>query len=207
MKIALDHPLFTRIASDLADHGWSHHTIFLPPALTQALATDCQRRAADGLLTPAATGRGVGAQVREGIRGDAIDWVEPGQSAPVDSWLTLMDCLRQSLNQSLYLGLEDFEGHFACYPQGGYYTRHLDRFNDDDRRVVSTVLYLNDAWLPEDGGQLRLYLPDQRVHDVVPTGGAFVAFMSGQVPHEVMPAMRERRSLTGWLRRRGELPL
>jgi SM-20-related protein len=207
MKIALDHPLFTRIASDLADHGWSQHNIFLPPALTQALALDCKQRAAAGQLTPAAIGRGIGAQVREGIRGDNIDWVELGQSVPVDSWLELMECLRQSLNQSLYLGLEDFEGHFACYPPGAYYKRHMDRFSDDDRRVVSTVLYLNDAWLPDDGGQLRLYLPGERVHDVVPTGGAFVAFMAGQIPHEVLPATRERRSLTGWLRRRGELPL
>lgn len=207
MNISLDHPLFARIASDLASHGWSQQNIFLPSALTQELARDCLERARLGQLKPAATGRGMAAQVREGIRGDAIEWVERGQSAPVDRYLGLMDSLRQSLNQSLYLGLEDFESHFACYPPGAYYRRHLDRFNDDDRRSVSTVLYLNQAWLPEDGGQLRLYLPDERIHDVVPTGGALVVFLSDQIPHEVLPAHRERLSLTGWFRRRGPGPL
>lgn len=207
MTISLDHPLFLRIASDLADHGWSQQTIFLPDTLTQALAQECQARALAGALTPAATGRGANAQVREGIRGDAIQWLEPGQSEPTDRYLGIMDSLRRSLNQALYLGLEDFESHYACYPPGACYKRHLDRFNDDDRRSVSTVLYLNQAWFAEDGGQLRLYLPHERQHEVVPTGGALVVFLSDQIPHEVLPARRERLSLTGWFRRRGASPL
>jgi SM-20-related protein len=207
MTISLEHPPFLRIASDLADHGWSQQTIFLPDGLTQALAQECQARALAGALTPAGTGRGANAQVREGIRGDAIHWLEPGQSEPTDRYLGIMDSLRQSLNQALYLGLEDFESHYACYPPGAYYKRHLDRFDDDDRRSVSTVLYLNQAWLPEDGGQLRLYLPSERQHEVVPTGGALVVFLSDQIPHEVLPARRERLSLTGWFRRRGTSPI
>ncbi|WP_263261509.1 2OG-Fe(II) oxygenase [Pseudomonas sp. RIT-PI-S] len=207
MNISPHHPLFARIASDLADHGWSQQNIFLPEALTRELAEDCRQRALAGALTPAATGRGGSVQVREAIRGDAIEWVEPGQGAASDRYLMIMESLRQGLNQALYLGLEDFEGHYACYPPGAYYRRHLDRFNDDDRRSVSTVLYLNSAWLPEDGGQLRLYLPGERTHDVVPTGGALVVFLSAEIPHEVLPARRERLSLTGWFRRRGERPL
>jgi SM-20-related protein len=203
MNISPDHPLFSRMASDLADHGWSQQNIFLPEALTRELAEDCRQRALTGQLTPAATGRGAGAQVRETIRGDAIQWVEPGQGSAIDRYLEIMEGLRQGLNQTLYLGLESFETHFACYPVGAYYRRHMDRFSDDDRRTVSTVLYLNSAWLPEDGGELRLYLPDERVHDVLPTGGALVVFLSAQVPHEVLPARRERLSLTGWFRRRG----
>ena len=35
--------------------------------------------------------------------------------------------------------------------------------------------------------------------------GGFL-FLSGQVPHEVLPATRERLSLTGWFRRRGNDP-
>jgi Rps23 Pro-64 3,4-dihydroxylase Tpa1-like proline 4-hydroxylase len=49
------------------------------------------------------------------------------------------------------------------------------------------VVYLNDAWLPEHGGQLRMYLKDGVEHDVVPTGGCLVVFLSGEVPHEVLP--------------------
>jgi SM-20-related protein len=57
--------------------------------------------------------------------------------------------------------------------------------------------------LPEHGGQLRMYLDESAEHDVVPTGGCLVVFLSGDIPHEVLPATRERLSLTGWFRRRG----
>jgi SM-20-related protein len=204
MNLSPSHPLFSSIASDLAEHGWSQQNIFMPETLTRELGQDCRQRAEAGQLVPAATGRGAGARVREAIRGDAIEWVEPGQSSAIDRYLGIMEGLRQGLNQALYLGLEEFEAHFACYPEGAYYLRHVDRFNDDDRRMVSTVLYLNTAWLPEDGGQLRLYLPNDRVHDVLPTGGALITFLSDRIPHEVLPARRQRLSLTGWFRRRGE---
>jgi SM-20-related protein len=115
-----------------------------------------------------------------------------------------MESLRQALNRDLFLGLEDFESHFALYPPGAFYVRHLDRFRDNDRRTVSTVLYLNEGWLPQHGGQLRMYLKDGVEHDVQPVGGSLVVFLSGDVPHEVLPASRERLSLTGWFRRRGE---
>jgi SM-20-related protein len=60
--------------------------------------------------------------------------------------------------------------------------------------------------LPEHGGQLRMYLDKDAQYDVVPTGGCLVVFLSGEVPHEVLPATRERLSLTGWFRRRGNEP-
>jgi SM-20-related protein len=72
--------------------------------------------------------------------------------------------------------------------------------------MVSAVVYLNDAWLPEHGGQLRMYLDESVEHDVVPAGGCLVVFLSGEVPHEVLPATRDRLSLTGWFRRRGNEP-
>jgi SM-20-related protein len=117
-----------------------------------------------------------------------------------------MDSLREAMNRGLFLGLEDFESHFALYPPGAFYLKHVDRFRDDDRRMVSAVVYLNDAWLPEQGGQLRMYLDEGAQYDVVPIGGCLVVFLSGEVPHEVLPASRERLSLTGWFRRRGNEP-
>ena len=78
---------------------------------------------------------------------------------------------------------------------------------DDDRRAVSAVFYLNSDWLPEQGGALRLYLADGRELDVLPEAGTLVVFLSADLPHEVLPATRERLSLTGWLRRRGNSPL
>jgi len=206
MQISSDHPLLLRIVDDLAEHGWSQQNIFLPQDLTRALAAECRKRAAEGELAPAAVGRGPSSEIREGIRGDHIQWIDPGQAEVCDSYLGLMDSLREAINRGLFLGLEDFESHFALYPPGAFYLKHVDRFRDDDRRMVSAVVYLNDGWLPEHGGQLRMYLDNDRVYDVEPVGGCLVVFLSGEVPHEVLPAARDRLSLTGWFRRRGNEP-
>ena len=206
MQISSDHPLLLRIVDDLAEHGWSQQNIFLPQDLTLALAAECRKRAAEGELAPAAVGRGPSSEIREGIRGDHIQWIDPGQAEVCDSYLGLMDSLREAINRGLFLGLEDFESHFALYPPGAFYLKHVDRFRDDDRRMVSAVVYLNDGWLPEHGGQLRMYLDNDRVYDVEPVGGCLVVFLSGEVPHEVLPAARDRLSLTGWFRRRGNEP-
>ncbi|MGH8379778.1 2OG-Fe(II) oxygenase [Pseudomonas sp.] len=206
MPLSPDHPLLLRIVDDLATHGWSQQDIFLPASLTLALAAECRARAAEGELAPAAVGRGATQEVREGIRGDHIQWLEPGQAECCDQYLELMDGLREALNRGLFLGLEDFECHFALYPPGAFYRKHLDRFRDNDRRTVSAVIYLNPDWLPDDGGQLRMSLKNGTEHDVQPVGGCLVVFLSGDVPHEVLPARRERLSVTGWFRRRGNEP-
>jgi SM-20-related protein len=195
-----------RIADDLAEQGWSQQPLFLPYILTRELNAECRLRAAAGDLEPAAIGRGVGQQVREGVRGDRIQWVERGQSEVCDRYLETIEELRQVLNQTLFLGLEDFEGHFALYPPGAFYARHLDRFHDDDRRTVSTVFYLNEEWQPQDGGELRMHF-EEGWHDVQPIGGTLMVFLSAGMLHEVLPATRERLSLTGWFRRRAILPL
>ena len=54
---------------------------------------------------------------------------------------------------------------------------------------------------------MRLYLDEQNSLDVQPMAGRLVLFRSAQLFHEVLPAQRERLSLTGWLRRRGNSPL
>lgn len=206
MQIPSDHPLLLRIVDDLAAHGWSQQNIFLPETLTLELAAECRRRAAEGELSPAAVGRGSAQEVREGVRGDHIQWLEAGEVAACDRYLALMDSLRLALNRGLFLGLEDYESHFALYPPGAFYQKHVDRFRDDDRRTISAVLYLNQAWLPEHGGQLRMFLKEGVEHDVQPTGGCLLVFLSGEMPHEVLPSTRERLSLTGWFRRRGNEP-
>ncbi len=206
MHISPEHPMLSAVVDDLATRGWSQQALFLPADLVRALAAECRRRHAEGELNPAGVGRGASQEVREAIRGDQIQWIDPGQADACDRYLEAMDCLRQAINRSLFLGLEDFECHFALYPPGAFYRRHLDRFRDDDRRSVSAVFYLNEDWQPQDGGQLRMFLADEVEHDVLPLAGSLVVFLSGDVPHEVLPAGRERLSLTGWFRRRGNEP-
>ncbi|MEB3734889.1 2OG-Fe(II) oxygenase [Halopseudomonas pachastrellae] len=93
--------------------------------------------------------------------------------------------------------LDTFETHYALYPPGAGYQRHLDRFQDNPLRTISVVSYLNTAWQPGDGGELRLYLPDGEF-DVAPRAGTVVVFTSADVEHEVLASRFERASLTGW---------
>lgn len=200
-------PLLERILDDLASQRWSVQPLALPAGLTAELAAECRRRHAAGSLARASVGRGSGQLIDDGIRGDHIQWLVPGESAVTDRYLGVLDALRERLNRELFLGLEDYECHFALYPPGSFYRRHLDRFRDDDRRTVTTVFYLNDDWQAQHGGALRIELPDGEERDVLPAAGTLVVFMSGDFPHEVLPASRERLSLTGWYRRRGSGPL
>ena len=195
--------LFASIVDDLATKGWSQQNFFLANNLSIELAKECRDRAQQGELAPAAVGRGSAKVVHENIRGDYIQWLDAGHHAAVDTYLSLMDKLRIEINRSLFLGLEDFESHFALYPPGTFYKKHVDRFRDDDRRTISCVAYLNENWLPEQGGALRMYLEEDRIHDVIPQTGTLIIFMSAQWPHEVLPATRDRLSVTGWFRRRG----
>lgn len=193
---------FNTLIDDLAERGWSLQSSFLPQALTLELAAECRRRDTEGALAPAGIGRGEAMEVREGIRGDHILWLEAGQSAVCDRYLVLMDELRQSLNQSLFLGLEEFECHFALYPPGAFYKRHIDRFRDDDSRFVTAVAYLNPDWQEGEGGALRMYFADGSQLDIPPLAGSLVVFLSGDFPHEVLVTQADRLSLTGWFRRR-----
>ena len=88
--------------------------------------------------------------------------------------------------------------HFALYPPGAFYKRHLDAFKERNARKISLILYLNQDWQVTDGGQLRMYLPEQRL-DISPLGGRLVCFRSELIEHEVLPAKRDRLSITGWL--------
>jgi SM-20-related protein len=111
------------------------------------------------------------------------------------------------LNRELMLGLVECESHYAVYPPGAGYTRHLDRLRDSDARVVSAVFYLNEAWRAADGGALRLYLADGSSRDILPHAGTLLLFLSAQFEHEVLPATRERMSIACWMRQRTPGPM
>lgn len=185
-------------------HGWSQHAAFLSPELTRELATQCVLAQRDGRMKAAGTGSGRAPGVDRAIRGDSIAWLEAGQSGACDQYLGVMEQLRQQLNRELFLGLDEYESHFALYAPGAFYRAHLDRFRDDDQRTVSVVIYLNADWLPGQGGALRLYPHGEGAAslDIAPEAGRMVMFLSAGMLHEVLPTLRERLSLAGWFRRR-----
>jgi SM-20-related protein len=177
---------------------------FLPAPIVAALAATARRRDAAGEFRAAGIGCGAGRSERSDIRGDRTLWLDDQVHAPAERALwQALEQLRIALNEATFLGLFAFEGHYALYPPGTFYRRHRDRFRDDDARVLSCVLYLNEAWTPADGGVLRLYSCGNRSRDVVPVGGTLVCFLADRFEHEVLPATRERWSIAGWFRRRG----
>ena len=175
---------------------------------------------AGGALTPARVGRGEERQRLSGVRGDLISWLygplelggpREGLTAAEGAFYDRVDELILGLNRGLFLGVRGREFHYACYGAGAGYQRHLDRFRGQsgegqrgEGRKVSLVTYLNDPdWREGDGGELRLWVPleggGEREVMVAPSWGRTVCFESDRFPHEVLPARRARRSVTGWL--------
>lgn len=195
------------VVQQLAEKGWCALRGFLSSELTQRLAQDARLLHESGQMRPAATGQGAQREVRAGLRDDAIAWLEESPASPAQlEYLSRMEALRLAANRELQLGLFDLETHFARYPAGARYQKHLDTFQQDGRRTLSVICYLNADWQESDGGQLRIYLDeaDASRHVVIlPEGGTLACFLSHRFPHEVLPATRERLSLTGWFRRRG----
>ena len=158
-----------------------------------------------GQFKKAAVGKGGQKQVRAEIRSDEVLWMDVDSLSPLQAifWEKIEE-LRQGLNRRCFLGLKSFEGHFARYPIGSFYKRHVDQFHAVPHRIVTVILYLNESWSESDGGQLRMYFPQEdgseRIEDVLPVGGRLVVFLSEEIPHEVMPTQKERMSITGWLR-------
>lgn len=198
---------FVRVSDDLALQGWSVQADALPGELASSLASVCRALWCNDDLSPAAIGQAGEALVMPAIRGDYTRWLDDCPPCAANAaYLTIMEGLRCSLNRSLFLGLDNFETHYALYPPGAGYRKHLDRFKGNPLRTVSVVAYLNADWQPGDGGELRLHLPD-RTLDVAPRSGTLAVFMSDSILHEVLPAQRERASLVGWFRRRPDNPL
>jgi SM-20-related protein len=191
-------PHFEAIADGLAEHGYAVIDQFLSQQEVGAIL-DLEELRDTANMKRAGIGNSQSLQVQEGIRGDYINWLDRETSPqPVKVYLTRLDELIAFLNQSLYLSLKDYEAHFTKYPPGTFYKRHLDQFKYDDHRRLSVICYLNPEWKEEEGGALRMYLLDKTL-DVLPEAGRLVCFRSDIIEHEVLPATRERLSITGWM--------
>ncbi len=154
----------------------------------------------------AGIGRQSGFQLQDRIRSDKIHWIS-ATTETTREFLQWMESLRVGINRRLFMGLMDYECHFAHYPVGAFYKKHLDAFrvnktSGESNRVVSMVLYLNETWQQDNGGELVIYAEEgeQILEKIVPEFGRLVIFLSEKFPHEVLPATCERKSIAGWFR-------
>jgi len=194
-------PVYEKIEQDLFEHGVS----IIPDALPMATIAPLLARVASlpqHEFNDAGIGRSQDHQLNQFVRRDQIHWLD-AQHPDETLWFEWMQGLKDHINRTLMMGLFSYECHFAQYEPGAFYKKHLDAFKGQANRVLSTVLYLNPNWQPNNGGELVVY--DQHQHDqeilrVTPSFGTLVIFLSEDFPHEVLAAERTRYSIAGWFR-------
>ncbi|PKA98133.1 SM-20-related protein [Flavobacteriaceae bacterium MAR_2009_75] len=197
--------LYERIIDDILENGYCVVDELLSSKVVEALRADLLQKYEDDQFKKAAIGNRTNEVIKAGIRGDFILWMDENlQDYAQKLFFDEINNLVNYLNRTCFLGIFRKEFHYALYPIGKFYKRHLDTFQNDDRRKLSLVCYLNeDDWQPEDGGELVLYLniDNKEVSKTIyPFPGRTVIFESQLLEHEVKPAIRERLSITGWLK-------
>lgn len=187
--------------NDLAERGWVTIENWIDAGEAVRLRDRARSLHDEGRFDRAGVGRGTERRLAKDVRSDEISWLDRSAGPEVEALFARLESLRVRLNETLFLGLNDFEAHFALYRLDGFYDRHVDRFRDDDARTISAVLYLNPEWTEEAGGELAIFT-DEGEFRVPPRAGTLVLFQSATIEHQVLPAHRERWSAAIWFRRR-----
>lgn len=201
----VEHRLFSRIACDLTDKGYSVIPNALPGLLSEQLFGQIQSLHSHD-FSEAGVGRSHDQTLNRFVRRDAIRWIE-GDTLPEKHWLDWSGRLQTYLNRHLFLGLFSYESHFSHYRPGDFYRKHLDAFRGQTNRRLSTVAYLNPGWMPDDGGELVLFgeKGEGEILRITPAYGTLAIFLSETFPHEVLPTNRHRYSIAGWFRVNGSI--
>ncbi len=191
---------FPRIVDELAAHGYCLLDDAIPPSLSGALHARVTSLS-HAEFAAAGIGRAQDFGQNERIRSDEIHWLGLDDAAE-RAWLAWIEQLRVYVNRHLFLGLFSYEGHFAHYPPGAFYKRHVDAFSGESNRMLTVVLYLNPEWHADDGGEMLMYAPqgEEPFARLLPRMGRIAVFLSEEFPHEVLPAKRDRYSIAGWYR-------
>lgn len=202
-----ENPQYERIIEDLLAQQYSIVEDFFTAEDVSILRQSLVEKHEEDAFKKAAIGNRVNEIIVKSIRGDVILWMDELQANEAEMlFFNKINNLVNYLNKTCFLGILHKEFHYALYPEGTYYKRHLDTFQNDDRRKLSFVCYLNEeGWLPENGGELVLYLDENGKETekvIYPFPGRVVIFESQIIEHEVKPVNKERMSITGWLKTR-----
>lgn len=191
---------FETLISGVLEHQYGFVDDFISPSLTESLRNHLLERFEAGEMKPAGIGQRFSYDRNLEVRGDVIFWLEKQHNAAEKAFLEHIEAFIDYLNRTCYTGINAYEFHYALYAEGSFYKRHRDQFKSDQGRKFSLVTYLNQDWLPEDGGTLFLYPGDSTI-GLLPEAGRAVFFKADEVEHEVKPAQRRRLSIAGWLKR------
>lgn len=193
---------FERVVQQILEQDRAVIDGFFPDQILRSLRDRIAQLQSEDALRPAAVGAAGQKEVHTEIRSDFIRWWPDAPELPAErAFLEEVGALASYLNQTCFTGIQRWEFMYAVYPPGAHYERHVDDFKNKNARKFSVVTYLNDAWQHGQGGELVLYDVAGRPSETVnPLFGRTVIFSSPQVEHEVLPALADRWSVTGWLR-------
>ena len=200
------HPLYESIIADLMRKDYSVIDHFFDTQTVTLLRDSLLNYFEEDRFKKAGIGNKTNQLVAAGIRGDYILWIDERIQTQIE--LVFFRQIYQFikyLNRTCFLGILHHEFHYALYPPGTGYKRHLDTFQNDDKRKLSIAFYLNESdWKASDGGALAMYINKknglEEVITILPEAGRMVIFESQKIPHEVLLAQRNRLSITGWLK-------
>jgi SM-20-related protein len=179
--------------------GWAELKNFLTPELSNQLMQEMDDLKSEQRFRQASIGKDNSKQVNLSQRGDSISWIDQKNPLPfADEYLKKLEQIISLINQHFYLGIRDYECHYAHYPVGSFYKRHTDRHAKGSARRVSSVFYLNPNWKESEGGELVIYEANGETSRIKPEMGTLALFLS-ELEHEVLPTLRERKSITGWM--------
>lgn len=196
-------PTYENIINDLLVQQFSIVDDFFTSEETTLLRNSLLEKYREDEFKKAAIGNQLNEKIVKSIRGDFISWIDETNTNQSEKiFFSKIDDFISYINRTCFLGIQEKEFHYALYPIGTFYKRHLDVFQNDSSRKLSIVCYLNDEdWEESFGGQLVIYKPKTEVA-ILPMKGRVVIFESQVLEHEVKPVKKERLSITGWLKTR-----
>jgi len=203
----VENPLYEQIITDISTKKYSIVEHFFNLEEVERLRESLLAKHEAEAFKKAAIGNRINETIIKAIRGDVILWMDETKANLREQlFFNKINDLVGYLNRTCFLGILFKEFHYALYPKGTFYKRHIDTFQNDDRRKLSFVCYLNEEdWQPENGGELVLYLNENGVETekvIYPFPGRVVIFESQIIEHEVKPVNTRRMSITGWLKTR-----
>ena len=189
----------TLIDSFISDKiGIAEH--FLSESLAAHLKENLTALFAENKMQQAGTGNRALVHHNERMRGDSIHWLDRAHNDEHENtFFDLMDRFVKFLNENCYTGISSYEFHYTLYTPGTFYKKHMDRFQNDDSRKFSMIMYLNTGWVAQDGGELCIYQKTGS-QNIAPLNGKVVFFKSNELEHEVLITHKNRMSITGWLK-------
>ncbi len=200
----IENPLFESIIDNLLKQQYSIVNDFFSLEEIEVLRNSLLAKYEADRFKKSAIGNRTNEEIDKTIRGDFILWMDEMYANEAELlFFKKINELVNYLNKTCFLGILHKEFHYAVYPTGTFYKRHLDTFQNDDRRKLSIVCYLNeDNWLRKNGGELTIYTEKDTL-DILPLPGRLVIFESQVLEHEVkVVKASERLSITGWLKTR-----